>query len=251
MLKQLHLAAQYLAVAAIHFVEKKADDSHTNLGWDAENLRLTSRFLADTSFQVGLNYQIFALEWLKAGTVEDHFPLHQASHNAAVSWVSKKIAQAGIQGEYHYSLHYDIPYNSLGEGFQYELVSEAEMQRLAQLLSLAQHRFLVFLEGAHLQSEIRVWPHHFDLGIYTEIDADQQLFLGSGLAVPDTLVDDLYFYTSGWKSGKSVAVSSFPSLSQGAWAANWDGGIMASTGKSASDISTFLNESLQLFREHA
>lgn len=32
----MHLASQYLAAAAISFVPKKDDDSHTNLGWSNE-----------------------------------------------------------------------------------------------------------------------------------------------------------------------------------------------------------------------
>ncbi|MFT5618895.1 MAG: hypothetical protein ACI85I_002130 [Arenicella sp.] len=251
MLKQLHLAAQYLAVAGINFVDKKADDSHTNLGWDSENLRLTSRFLANTGFQVGLNYTDFSLEWLKVGEVQDSLPLHESSHNAVVDWVSKKIATAGIEGSYNYSLHYDIPYNSLGNDFRYELVSKSEMHRLAGLLSVAQNQFQIFLQNEKLDSEIRVWPHHFDLGIYTEADSSKNLFVGAGLAVPDSLVDDLYYYISGYKDGESMAVSSFLALSQGKWADNWDGGVMASTGKSGNEISTFLIETLQIFRTNA
>jgi hypothetical protein len=35
---QLHIAAQYLAAANMSFLEKKADDSHTNLGFNTDTM---------------------------------------------------------------------------------------------------------------------------------------------------------------------------------------------------------------------
>ena len=44
--KMLYLAAQYLAAAGISFLEKKEDDSHTNLAFNSNNAQLSSRVLS-------------------------------------------------------------------------------------------------------------------------------------------------------------------------------------------------------------
>ena len=36
MTNQIHIAAQYLATTSINFLTKKADDSHTNVGFNSE-----------------------------------------------------------------------------------------------------------------------------------------------------------------------------------------------------------------------
>ena len=43
MKEQIHLAAQYLAAAGISFLEKRDDDSHTNLGFNIEKGTLDDR----------------------------------------------------------------------------------------------------------------------------------------------------------------------------------------------------------------
>ena len=59
----MHLAAQYLAAAGISFVEKKADDSHTNLGWSIDKQRLETHSLSTDGDVLALNYNTFSLEW--------------------------------------------------------------------------------------------------------------------------------------------------------------------------------------------
>ena len=41
-IQNLHLAAQYLAAGGISFIEKKSDDSHTNLAWNKTENRMTT-----------------------------------------------------------------------------------------------------------------------------------------------------------------------------------------------------------------
>lgn len=58
----MHLAAQYLAAAGISFVEKKADYSHTNLGWSIDKQRLETHPLSEKGDVLALNYNTFSLE---------------------------------------------------------------------------------------------------------------------------------------------------------------------------------------------
>ena len=62
----MYLAAQYLAAAGISFVEKKDDDSHTNLSYDAFGDRIYGRWIAGPQGNIilGLNLRTFQFEWL-------------------------------------------------------------------------------------------------------------------------------------------------------------------------------------------
>jgi hypothetical protein len=47
-----------------------------------------------------------------------------------------------------------------------------------------------------VDNEIRIWPHHFDTGIY--LKATDNLSFGFGLAMEDNMVGEPYFYFSAY-----------------------------------------------------
>ncbi|MEM6380925.1 MAG: hypothetical protein AAF705_22325, partial [Bacteroidota bacterium] len=59
MVKTFHIAAQYLTTVAISFLEKKDDDSHTNLGW--KNGGLHTHPLSSANCTLTLDYSSFSL----------------------------------------------------------------------------------------------------------------------------------------------------------------------------------------------
>ena len=50
--------------------------------------------------------------------------------------------------------------------------------------------------------EARIWPHHFDTGIYAMPNED--IGLGFGLAMNDGLVGEPYFYLAAYKSEGAI-----------------------------------------------
>ena len=57
--KQMHLAAQYLAAAGISFLEKKDDDSHTNLGFSIKDQCLYTHTLSRKRRRIRFRLQKF------------------------------------------------------------------------------------------------------------------------------------------------------------------------------------------------
>ena len=250
MLKQLHLAAQYLAMAGKSYVAHAPDDSHTNLAWDESSKRLLSRNLGNTSIQVSVCYISFSLEVLSDGKLIDKLELHSLSHTEVLQWLTNALEQAGLEGDYLYDLHYDIPYSSTVSTFRFELISHQEVQKVASYLTLAQKQFSLFLQQENLNSEVRVWPHHFDLGAYATISDYKNRSLGIGLAIPDSLVADFYIYVSGWENGKAIPVKGFTNLTYGKWHANWAGAVMPISEASEETILPYLKEALTHFKAY-
>lgn len=247
MLEQLHKAAQYLAAANISYLPAKPDDSHTNLEWNPNDKRLLSREFGTGNLQLGLNYKNFSLEILNAGGVVNTLELNGKGHGDIMAWIKSELVNQGHNDTYAYSFHYDLPYDEINNDTVYTLTSAGEMADIAGRLTLALEGFSEFLTENQLESEVRVWPHHFDLGFYTEINNGKSLFMGGGLAVPDSLVDDLYYYTTGWKSGQSVETKTYGDRKNGVWREDWNGGVLPSSNAGVNVLKSFLNESLNVF----
>jgi hypothetical protein len=67
-----------------------------------------------------------------------------------------------------------------------------------------------------LKASIRIWPHHFDTGIYSVIP-DSDITIGLGLAIPDSICNDHYLYITGYKKGDVMDTSGLDKLSIGEW----------------------------------
>lgn len=249
MIKQFHLAAQYLATAGRSFVEVKSDDSHTNVEWNAVEKRLESRFFGDNL--LALHYPNFSLQWLSNGNVTEEVSLDGKSHGEIVKWMEVRVEEAGLPG-YQYDLHYDLPYDSITEDFQFEQPPVEVTQEQINRLTLAKNAFSKFLSMNNFESEICIWPHHFDLGLYTQVKFEIGLYLGIGLAVPDSMVNEQYVYVSGWMEGKNVSVEDFQRLSNGDWqTGNWNGATLPIAGKNEEDLVNYMNEALFIFEDNS
>lgn len=215
MTTQMHLATQYLAAAGICFVDKKEDDSHTNLGFSVEKGTLYSRALDKKGTVLSLSYDTFSLEWNDSSS-SSVLQLDGTTHAAVVEWINKMAANSHIATPYSYDLHYELPYQ-MKEDDVFKLEDLAALQKLKENRSLAQTVLEEFLDSNKLHSEIRIWPHHFDTGAFAPLKDSPDVSVGLGLAIPDSLSDQYYFYISGYKNGSPIAVTDLSELSLGAW----------------------------------
>ncbi len=245
-IEQIHLAAQYLAAAGISFLDKKEDDSHTNLAWEVENNRLATHSFGNGTNQVGLNLLSTNLEWLVNGTAEATIDLQTSTHSEILNWLNNQAQKHQIDKEYRYDFHYELPYPSISEDYKFQ-IDNTESKIYAEELNRAQTSFQSFLSENNLDSPIRVWPHHFDLGIYSQLDQSENTFLAAGLAIPDTLVDGLYYYASGYKDGKEIVTKTFKGMDRGDWRSDWDGATLASEGVDINAAKHFLNQTKEQF----
>jgi len=245
MVSQLHLAAQYLATAAISFLDKKEDDSHTNLGFSVAEGLMTTRPLDASGVYLALNYKNFSLEW-HTSQATSNFRLDNNTHAEAMKWVSQMAVHAGITKPYTYALHYDLPYH-ISDDFTYKLTDPGRLRELTHFRIMAQLVVESFLKNQGLTSEIRTWPHHFDTGAFTMVTS--KLGLGLGLSIPDDMVNDFYFYISGYEGHSGIATQNFPDLSMGKWYNNgFKGAVLPATGTTQQEVGHFFNEALNAYK---
>ena len=217
MTNQIHIAAQYLATAGINFLDKKPDDSHTNLGFNAEKGSLETWPLNDNGYKIALDYQNFSLSWLRNEEQLEVIFLDGKTHKEIITWIQHVTEVLERNTPYSYALHYELPYEKITADFTFKKPAQEELTRLVKLRTIAQNSLEAIVKELNLDTTIRVWPHHFDTGGFIALDKPEDVSVGFGMAIPDTLVADFYLYTSGYKGHNGISTEAFEKLPLGSW----------------------------------
>ncbi|MFC4635074.1 hypothetical protein ACFO3O_14225 [Dokdonia ponticola] len=246
MKEQMHIAAQYLAAANMSFLKKKEDDSHTNLGFDISTLSLETYELSPNEDKLSLHYNDFSLEW-SSQKGNTKLSLDGKKHHAILEWL-QELSKAHLSKEYMYEFHYDLPY-SIEDIHMFTLTDPSELDHLAHLRALAQNTIAHVVASYHLDSPIRIWPHHFDTGAYASLDDDSGISIGIGLAIPDSISETHYFYISGYNDQGSFVPPSSEELSMGKWLdQDFKGAVLPATGLLESEAIQFFKEAIHQYR---
>ncbi|MEL6810562.1 MAG: hypothetical protein AAFP76_04450 [Bacteroidota bacterium] len=242
----MHFAAQYLAAVGISFLEKKEDDSHTNLGLNVEEGRLETHLLSDMGDTLSLDYQNFSLVW-SSFDGSASLRLEGTSHEEVLAWINK-VSQKVPGKEYQFQLHYELPYE-MGKRFRFGPVDGTELERLLQIRVLAQFALERALKDHSMTSSIRIWPHHFDTGSLSSLSPDSDVSIGMGLAIPDPIKDQHYFYVGGYRGHTPVNVSQFDPLTQGEWISEgFMGAVLPANNLDETEAVRFLNEAITAYK---
>ncbi len=246
MIQQVHLAAQYLAMAGKSFLQPKSDDSHSNIGFVPETQTLETWPLYGSGFKLVFDYSDFGLKWGPNAT--HSFQLDGKSHEEVVAWLNVMIASTPLTKPYTYELHYDLPYSATG-GFKFQLTDSIKLKELVRLRKLAQSVLQLFLERENLKSDIRIWPHHFDMGAFVSLDDGSGKSVGLGMAIPDSICAEHYFYISGYLGHDAIDVSGFNELTQGSWnTKDLKGGLLPASNVDAESAVQFFQEALRAYK---
>jgi hypothetical protein len=215
-----HFAVQWLARAARAFIEPKADDSHTNLGWDRALGGLSTHPLADSS-QLALRIADLTLLLLGPGASE--LPLKGRNDAEIREWLgprlnAKSLDPLGLDKP----LPYDMPASPIANGGRYLLDDfEAALVTLSrwydnasQALDDVQQELVA--RGLRAPP-VRCWPHHFDLDALVYFgtrSSKRSRTMGVGFSPGDEYYDEPYFYVSIYPA---PAVDTLPALPVGHW----------------------------------
>lgn len=244
--EQVHLAAQYLAMAGKSFLPPKADDSHTNIGFKPESETLETLPLHPSGQKLVFDYSDFSLKW--ESHVTHSFPLDGKSHSEVVAWIHAMVTLSPLAQRYVYDLHYELPYSALGD-FKFELADPSQLRELVGLRKLGHVVLQSFLEREKLPSDICIWPHHFDTGAFINLNDGSGKSIGLGLAIPDSLCDEHYFYISGYLGKDTIDVTHFNVLTNGAWdPKDLKGALLPASNRSIENAVQFFQEALRTYK---
>jgi len=250
----IHQLSQIIAKANRTFVTTVADDSHTNLYFDYINHRVYGRWISSKTEELilALNVETFSFEWVnKSLSVVQSHTIENKTILELEQAISNGLSNLGLKSKgLTDDLHFEIPvYDFAKKPFvKWDDKSIQNWEFVRDLANTASFELLGLLQTP---SEIRIWPHHFDTGIY--VQQNKNLGLGFGLAMEDTMLNEPYFYFSGYGLNDSeIDYSSVNRLTNGKWITgeNWNGAVLplSELGNEPSQvINTFLKEAVAWF----
>ncbi|MDT8402294.1 MAG: hypothetical protein RQ743_11420 [Bacteroidales bacterium] len=228
--RQLHWLSQVIAKVNMALVPEKEDDSHTNFYFDAINERLVGRWVETPQGKIlcGLNLTNLSLEWLNT----------MLQSQSVINILNKKLKELEQEvSEYPKSLglntdkiasplHFEIPDYKIPAIQPGELTKEG-ITKWSKIRDLANNACLATTGYLQAKSEIRIWPHHFDTSIYSQVT--KSLGIGFGLAMEDSMVGEPYFYLAGYSSGSHIQYKDAPKLGSGKWITgeHWGGAVLS------------------------
>lgn len=255
--QQLHLLSQPIAKANRTYVASKPDDSHTNLNFNAETGRIEGRWIeaGDEKIMLTLNLDLLQYEWLNiAGTCIQSLSAEGKTLSEVENELAGQLKDLGLDPEgFTDKLHFEIPEYSFADE-SIKPIGKEEMSEWKSYRRLANELCTLVLKDIQGESEIRIWPHHFDTGIYVKLE--NSIGLGLGLAMEDSMAGAPYFYMSGYSENGSLNYNNLPELTSARWEIGeyWQGAILLLTNlkngifeEDKNAINDYLSKSLNWF----
>ena len=206
--QQLHQLSQVIAKANRTFIPALEDDSHTNLAFDSLGKRILGRWINSESGKIMLTYQLTSqnFEWVDENY---HIQLSVSSIGKTVSEIeseiSYKLQDLNLDdSNFKDPMHYDIPEYSF-KGQKIEPFSENQLNSWMHYRLIANEACHALLGHLAVNAEIRIWPHHFDTGLYVNVNS--KLGIGFGLAMEDQMAGAPYFYMAGYGLQNQISKS--------------------------------------------
>lgn len=208
---QLHHAAQVVAAVGCTYLEPRPDDSHPNLGWvDALGALVGHPTPGPRSFQAGLRLGELALILLDAtGGIADELPLDGATVDDAYAWLEGGIGRCGVPvpGTGLTRPTYEIPDHALAHGAAFSRANGASLKEVARWFANGHHSMVDLAARVEGASDVRCWPHHFDVGalaaLATHADGSLAKSIGMGFSPGDGSYPEPYWYVSPWPYPKA------------------------------------------------
>ncbi|HEY2375627.1 MAG TPA: hypothetical protein VGH98_06590 [Gemmatimonadaceae bacterium] len=223
-----HHAALLLALVGASYIPSRSDDSHTSMTWLVSADALETEIVdAPRPFRVGLRMADLTLLFLDAfGDDTAILPLVERTRKDAIAWLRARIGDAGRDpAALHTSLHFSIAPHSTDSGGHFVRQREA-VEELARWYRNAH----TLLEGRRAQtpgaSDVRCWPHHFDIATLVSCSGGPLQTIGIGMSPGDTSYAEPYFYV-GPSPRPTFAVAP---LGIGHWhTADWFGAVLTAS----------------------
>ena len=226
----LHSLAQLLALTAMQWLPARPDDSHTNLIWNSHKNRLEGQPFTCKGQQIRLiiDMDAFALNFIddRDNVLASFSPANRTPAHAMAWWKSQMQAWgiAEIRG-----LNYQLANDSVPAETVYEHPSG--LADWAYWRTMANETLHTLTAWSGRNSEVRVWPHHFDTGVYYSLIDDsgqERAAIWAGYAIADSVCAEPYYYLSGYSRSQVVDMGQAPALKMGEWrnGPDWKGALL-------------------------
>ncbi|MGH9676557.1 MAG: DUF5996 family protein, partial [Candidatus Acidiferrum sp.] len=194
----------------------------TNLGWDDTFGGFTTHRLKN-GMHLSLKIADLTLV-LHGGERTAHiqsFSLNGRTDAQARQWLGEQLGARGLEAHaLDAPSPYKMPAHAVTHGAAYDVADAADsLLELSAWFANAELS-LVRAQGKMIQrklaaSDVRCWPHHFDLATLASFparEADATGYVGAGLSPGDAYYDEPYFYVSVYPQPDRAELPRLPKL---------------------------------------
>lgn len=223
---QLHWAAQLVAAAGQTFAEPRPDDSHRAMSWsDTHSALVGAAFAGPYPFRVALRPLDLTLLLIdRTDQTLGALPLGGRPRSEGYDWLALAMATyLGGAPPHIERPEYDVPTHPVERDDPFRVADQA-LAVLDSLYRGAAELLAEVAEGRSGASEVRCWPHHFDIATVIAVgDTDQTI--GAGLAPMGGGYGSWYWYVT---PRPYPEAASLPELAgPGAWhTKGWTGAVL-------------------------
>jgi len=208
---EVHHAAQLAAALGASLLERRSDDSQSNLGWS----HARGGFLGHTvpgkpDFAAVLRPADLTLALADAsGGVLAELGLTGLDLERGRAWLDERVRALGADGAIRLP-GYELPKHPVQDGAPFADGRAAERDELARWFGGAQDLLASLVDAEPGASPVRCWPHHFDLATLISVTRDDSgaatQTIGVGLSPGDETHAEPYLYVSPWPYPEPAAL---------------------------------------------
>jgi hypothetical protein len=216
----LHDAAQASAAAAHALLPTAPDHSHSNLLWSSEHHAFRGRALpaGNRCALEPLTLQTVVLG--PGGEARGFASAVGHTFEQVLGKLARVLRRAGesVPPQGLSAPGYELPDTPVRRGEPFAQPSRDHLQELARWFGLG-HAALERVSRRRLGgSEVRIWPHHFDMAalrtLDEDVDPEEARSVGVGFSPGDGSYAEPYLYVSPWPAPPADAL---PELPAGRW----------------------------------
>lgn len=231
-LQQQHHAAQFIALVGRHLIAQKSDDSNTNMEYISNGMMLLGNPLPN-GLRVALqltNLEIGILD--KDNDLLNVVELDGKTKKEAFTELKETLSELEVDVTgFKNELHYKIPEHDLDNDASFKVKDEEFFIENA----IARHNAEIVINEVVKDFEkseaVKIWPHHFDTGSFISVSQNEKeeptQSIGIGLAIPDSMVNEPYYYLSFWSEEALKDIDKLKTLEAGEWKIpDWNGAVL-------------------------
>lgn len=250
---QLHQAVQLLTAIGISFLDKQADDSHTNLYWDPNSKEFLSQtFGAEKKYQLGLSSETLECRIIHSNETLLGLSLNGLTLKQIASDLQFFLEDHGLPKDtFTMARHFELPdYTDRWEK-PFDTTDRGSFHYMATTYTNAYSLLSQAIQGDARASKLVTWPHHFDMA--TLLTLSEGKSIGIGMSPGDSNYPVPYYYVNMWPYPTENQIKDKP-LTFGKWhTEGWIGMILtideitdsSDSHAQNSMINTFLKQAIQ------
>ena len=229
---ELHWATQFIAAAGQSFAEPREDDSHRGMTWHASRRGFVGEpFAGKYPFRVGLRPADMTLQLLdRTDEPLGSLPLAGKTLEDGYEWMMSGLANYMGRLPEIVRPDFDLPSHAVQNGARFSDGQQNELATLSGLYESAAALQGEIAAGHESASEVRCWPHHFDIATLVTVeqaeDAEASKTIGIGMSPSGGDPDGWYWYVTPWPYPDADAL---PALDgPGGWhTEGWVGAVLS------------------------